>query len=349
MMQSAVLSTRVQIKRNYDDLPFDLQTNYNVSGISVARTQHALQMAGLDQGMELHRLNTLSEERQHHLVQQQLITPDLLRFPQNSAVMLHEETGVSIMINEHDHLVIQVKSPTDDVQQVAARCMALEKAIAQHTIFAYHQEFGYLTSRVVESGIAMRGYMTLHLPLLTRSGKLAAIQEQVRAHFGMELLPLMVEDGRVQADLYQLETIVNAFSAPEDLYQGMYQGAAAVLEGERDSIPRTPEVLRKMEDGLRRSYGILKYASRMPLGEFLAHWSNLRTGAIHFHFRGWPELHQVDELLRRCMPARLSLMEMGSWLAEQGANILLPEEVAEDLDARRALVCRGALQALDEL
>lgn len=350
MKQPAVISTRVLLNRNYPDLPFELQTNYNMSGISIARTIYVLEQAGMADEMDVYRLNALSWERQQQLVQQQVITPHLLSFPQNAAVALKEAEGVSIMINERDHLVIQVKAYTDDVQQVAYKAFQLAAAIEEHAKFAYDPDFGYLTARVDESGLAMRGMMTLHLPLLRNRQELSKVQEKLPG-LGVELTPLVVENGEIWGDLYQLSTVVGAFASPEELYQGLYQGAAAVLEVEKSFIQDDQGEFSLIDaDERSKALGYLRHALQLHLLDFLHHWSEVRTAALYGRFRHWPSLETIDELLQLVSPARLANLDMKAWLESHGRTLSEADEThLADVDFRRALVTRTLLGGPHEL
>ena len=98
-MSSTVLSSRVRLARNYEDLPFDTARKPEEAATCIARTANALALSGMDEGFQLIRLNALTETQRKALAESRLISKDLLKEPETAAVLLRQEDALSIMIN----------------------------------------------------------------------------------------------------------------------------------------------------------------------------------------------------------------------------------------------------------
>ena len=86
--------------------------------------------------------------------------------------------------------------------------------------------------------------------------------------------------------------------------------------------------LNAFEDSIFRSWGLLSNARRMPVKEFMAHWSNLRMGAA---LNKLPvSLAVCDRLLTQAQPAHVQ-KSLGAVLNDREA------------DARRSQIIREAI------
>ena len=111
MEHQIVLSSRVRLARNYEDLPFDVANRPESAKMCIARTTNALQLSGAGTDFSLIRLAALSENERNALEESHLISRDLLRSPDTAAVMVAADETLSIMMNEEDHLRIQSVQP----------------------------------------------------------------------------------------------------------------------------------------------------------------------------------------------------------------------------------------------
>ena len=94
-----ILSSRVRLARNYQDLPFDVAGRPDCAAMCVARTAGALKLSGADEGFELLRLKEMSDVQRRALADDHLISRDLLRIPDVAAVLLNQQDAVSVMMN----------------------------------------------------------------------------------------------------------------------------------------------------------------------------------------------------------------------------------------------------------
>ena len=167
MPDAVVLSSRVRLARNYDDLPFDSADRVEDADLCVNRTAKALAKSGDDAGFDLLRLRDLSELQRRAMVEDHTISRDLLRVPDTAAVLVKADEAVSVMMNEEDHLRIQAICPGLDLLTAAARCFRVDDALSRECTFAFDEQLGYLTSFPTNTGTGMRASLLMHLPMLT--------------------------------------------------------------------------------------------------------------------------------------------------------------------------------------
>ena len=99
-------STRIRLARNFADFPFPGRLMRDAHAVEQALEMERLVTEALSKVEEftLYKMRGLSEERAALLVEQNLISRDLLRHrPIASALVSHDKI-ISIMLNEEDHV-----------------------------------------------------------------------------------------------------------------------------------------------------------------------------------------------------------------------------------------------------
>ena len=110
---SVIVSSRVRLARNYQDLPFALSGEK--AQLCVDRARQALDGADY----RLYKLSDMPELERRELMEDHLISQDLLKRPETGAALIRSDRRVSVMINEEDHLRIQAIVPGFDLTQAA--------------------------------------------------------------------------------------------------------------------------------------------------------------------------------------------------------------------------------------
>ncbi len=107
------------------------------------------------------------------------------------------------MVNEEDHLRLQVLHSGYSVRQCWEIVNRLDDLIEEKVTFAYSEEFGYLTACPTNVGTGMRASVMLHLPALSMTKQidrvfraLQKIQLAVRGLYG--------EGSQASGDFYQI-------------------------------------------------------------------------------------------------------------------------------------------------
>ena len=125
-----VLSSRVRLARNYEDLPFDLGEKPDSAAMCVARTVQALRLEENAPVYDLVRLRDLTPLQRQGLAESRKISRDLMTHAAAAAVLLREEESLSIMMNEEDHLRIQAVSEGLNLADAAEKCfLSLQKLL----------------------------------------------------------------------------------------------------------------------------------------------------------------------------------------------------------------------------
>lgn len=276
-MKEIVVSSRVRLARNLEDLPFGSRITPEQSEQCVQRTLEALR--DLNEIYTFYPLRGMEENDHRALVERHLISPDLLKNEENAAVLIRQDEAVSVMMNEEDHLRIQGFAPGTDLNAAAQNVFAIEDALQRRLSFAFDPQLGYLTACPTNIGTGMRASMMLHLPMLTILKQMGKVS-QLAAKIGLTIRGIYGEGSEAQGHLYQLSNQVTLGRTEKEIADmvGALAGQIADMEQAlREKTQQRDPVA--FEDQLWRAWGLCLNARKMGLKEFMVHWSNLRLGA----------------------------------------------------------------------
>ena len=300
-MKDIAVSSRVRLARNYEDLPFRGRISPSQREQCIQRTLEALR-----ETPEIYRLFLLrgaEEAERKALMEAHLISPDLLGHEDAGAALIREDRKIALMINEEDHLRIQAFSAGAELQEAAENAFSIDDLLQRRLSFAFDPQWGYLTACPTNTGTGMRASMMLHLPLLTMLKQMGKVN-QLAAKLGLTLRGIYGEGSQAQGNLYQLSNQVTLGRTEKEIIDAV--SAVARQMGEMERVFRQKALEKDallLEDQIFRSYGICSHARRMPLKEFMAHYSNLRLGAA---LELLPlSLSDCDELLIAAQPGHL--------------------------------------------
>ena len=170
-----VMSTRIRLARNLAQYPFPgwakKAQKEEVLGqcLEVAvRVPKIKSPTGL-------RIDELSELERQILFERHLISRELSNEPEGAGVIISRDQACSIMINEEDHLRIQVLRNGLHLKRVWNFIDSVDNVIEQSLNYAYSKELGYLTACPTNVGTGLRASAMLHLPGLIISGQMEKV------------------------------------------------------------------------------------------------------------------------------------------------------------------------------
>jgi len=161
-----VMSSRVRLARNLADWTFpgksakkDLEAVLTAVGEAVGRISEL-------KGSTLFGMTALDQVDRQMLVERHLMSHEHASNPEGKGLLVAAEEVVSIMINEEDHLRIQVMRSGLNLTEDWNIINAIDDALARELSFAFLPSWGFLTACPTNTGTAMRGSVMMHLPAL---------------------------------------------------------------------------------------------------------------------------------------------------------------------------------------
>ena len=300
-----IISTRVRFARNLVRYPFPCRLTLKQREEIIAAVQEAILAGPMAEQFRLLDISALSDIERISLVERHLISPDLITEPSGRAVFITEDESVSIMVNEEDHLRIQVLCEGFQFETALEKADQVETLLAERLGFAFDERLGYLTQCPTNLGTGMRASVMLHLPALQENGAIGRIVDNV-SKLGITIRGIYGEASKPIGALYQLSNQVTLGLSEEAAIENLKRITAQLLRSERTAREKIAEQL-EVQDFVSRSLGILKSAKLLSNDEFMKLISNVRLGISSGLLDG-VAAEDINALTIRAQPATIQLL-----------------------------------------
>ena len=318
-----VLSPRIRLARNLAEYPFParLDTKSRIAVNEIVR--EAVPAAA---NLKYIEMKTLTQAQIVSLAEKHLISPEFASSADGRALLLSDSEEISVMLEEEDHIRLQVMKPGLSLSEAYAEADRLDNAINEKVKFAFDERLGYLTECPTNLGTGMRASVMLHLPALTALGRMNTLASTV-SKLGLTIRGAYGEGSASMGDLYQLSNQVTLGITEKGAIENLKTIVLQLASQERAA--RT-ELLKSVEteDTVYRAYGVLKSARLLGTKEFMQLASRVRMGAVGGLLSVDPK--QLNELMVSLQPASLNA-QAGKTLDARERDILRAKIVRERL------------------
>src|SRR5262245_18610738 len=141
-----VISTRIRLARNLADVPFAARANNAHKAEVVSRAKDAIAKAENGHKLEYLDIPTLQALDRQFLVERQLSSRELAGGLDGPRGVTFDPTeSISAMVNEEDHLRLQVLRSGFALDEAWQDVDRLDDALESRLSYAFHTQFGYLT------------------------------------------------------------------------------------------------------------------------------------------------------------------------------------------------------------
>jgi protein arginine kinase len=274
-----VISSRVRLARNIQGIPFpylasDAQTRRVqelVAGVSASQKE-AFQHFTF---MPMESFGPLEKEL---FVEKHLASPFLARESQHGALLLSRDEAVSIMINEEDHLRIQVILPGLQLEEALQEANRYDDFLEAGMNYAFNENYGYLTACPTNVGTGLRASVMLHLPALIMTGQANRLLGAL-SQVGLAVRGLYGEGTEIIGNLVQISNQITLGQSEEEIIRNLGGVTRQVIEQEQAARQALLNENRaRIADRTWRSLGQLKYAQLMSSQEAMQLLSDVRLG-----------------------------------------------------------------------
>ena len=329
-----VLSTRIRLARNLADFRFGTRMGAPDRQAILDRVVAAA--AGTDAlgSAAAFRIDELDDwDRrlllERHLISRELAGEDDRGRPRNARALLLQDKA-AVMVNEEDHLRLQVLGSGVDFGANWGLVEAVDAELGQRLAFAFHPQFGYLTSCPTNVGTGLRASVLIHLPGLVLTKEINKTLHGL-TKIGLTYRGLYGEGSEVVGNFFQLSNQTTLGKSEKELLDQLgviVQHVIQVEERARQVLLRdAPAVL---EDKVWRAYGLLRYARALDFEETMNLLSGVRLG-VSLKLLGDVGMYALNKLLVFTQPAHL-VAEAGGLLSD------------DELAVRRADLVRRTLE-----
>ena len=273
-----VMSSRIRLARNLASFPFPSRSTKKDLESTLDAVEHAIKHVPFLKGATLFRMHELDQVDRQMLVERHLMSHEHASNPEGKGLLISTEEVVSIMINEEDHLRIQVMRSGLNLTEGWDIINAIDDAFSKEVKFAFLEHWGFLTSCPTNTGTAMRGSVMMHLPALVMTKQinkvLAAISKLSFASRGF-----YGEGTQASGNFYQISNQVSLGHSELDIIQNINGLIRQVIEQEEQARQALLLQNRPMlEDKICRCWGLLKTARIISSQEAIELFSMVRLG-----------------------------------------------------------------------
>ncbi len=325
-MNKAVVSTRIRLARNLKDFPFPVR-------MSDAQKKQLCNMVTevVKSIMDFDRIDmeNLTKTQAVSLVEQHLISPEFISSPVGRTLLLSKDRSVSIMLNEEDHIRLQVIKEGLCLTQAYDFADELDTKLSQNLNFAFSKKLGYLTQCPTNLGTGMRASVMLHLPALQKSRAVSRIGSNL-SKLGLTIRGIYGESSEPSGALYQLSNQVSLGISEHSAIDNLSNIATQLVNQEQNARER---ILSDIEivDTICRSLGILKTARLINHNEAMNLLSNVRLG-VSSELIDSISVKDIDKLICEIQPANI-LERFGAELSVQQRDIKRADYLREKLNS----------------
>ena len=311
-----VLSTRIRLARNLRDFPFPGWAKEAQRRDIFARCAEAAREVPLMKKAYALELKSLDDLEKQVLVERHLISRELSAAGPGSGVIISRDQTTSVMINEEDHLRLQVLRPGFQFKRVWKQVDSLDDGLETKLDLAFSAELGYLTACPTNVGTGMRASVMMHLPALVLASQMEKVIRAVN-QLGLAVRGLHGEGTEASGSIFQISNQQTLGESEEEILKRLGSVLQTIVEQEQNARAKLGEVDGpKLYDKIGRAYGTVRNAHVLTSSEAMNCLSLLRL-AVDLGLLPEGERGMIDRLFIECQPGHVQLAARGALETEK--------------------------------
>lgn len=270
-----MISSRIRLARNIKGIPFTGRMTVEQKKAVCTKVK---EVASAIPGYKFDYIDmeNVTAIQAGSMVEEHLISVEFANNREGEGLLLDRKHNVSVMINEEDHLRIQVLGRGEKLATLYETASEIDDALDEKLHFAFSEKLGYLTHCPTNLGTGLRASVMMHLPALHESGLINKIINTV-SQVGLTVRGMYGEGSEPAGCVYQVSNQItlgisekDTIERLEDIVRQIARNEAALREKMLENI--------SIEDRVFRSYGIAHEARIMSSQEFMKLMSDIRLG-----------------------------------------------------------------------
>jgi len=303
-----VMSSRIRLARNLAFRPFPNKAKKKDMMEILSDIHAAIERINFLKKAVFLKISDLDTIDKQFLIERHLMSHDHADPVEGRALVVSEEEILSVMINEEDHLRIQVMHSGLNLDECWQIANSIDDALSEKLEFAYSMQWGYLTACPTNTGTAMRGSVMLHLPALVMTKQINKVLVAV-AKLNFASRGFYGEGTQASGNFFQISNQVSIGYSEADVIQNINELIKQIIEQEEQA--RQALLLENkpmLEDKIFRSYGVLKNAHIISSQETVELLSMVRLG-VDLDIVKDVDRKDINALFIMIQPAHLQKIE----------------------------------------
>lgn len=299
-----VVSSRIRLARNIAGHKFLSHCSNNEKSEILKKLRDVLMSLDLGDKIFYISVDKAPTLSRHFLVERHLISRHHAFGNGPRGVVMAQKEFFTAMINEEDHLRLQVLKAGCQLSGCAKQINQIDDTIEQKVDFAFNSRYGYLTACPTNLGTGVRVSVMLHLPALKMTRQIEKFFNAAR-DMSLAVRGLFGEGTEAASDLYQISNQVTLGISESDIISQFeniiipeiieYENAA------RNQLLSTQSDV--LDDKISRAMALLQNAHLISSQEALFLLSHLRLG-INMHEYMGASTPAIKKLYALCGTAK---------------------------------------------
>ncbi len=303
-----VISTRIRLARNAARFPFLSKASDSNKKEIEELLRDSIKESPLTKDFSYINLGSSNMVDKLFLVERHLISKEHAEGEGDRSVAFGMSETVSLMVNEEDHLRIQVIHSGFELNDTWKKIEQIDNELEKSINFSFSSRFGYLTACPTNVGTGMRASVMLHLPALSLTQHIEKVFNAV-AKLGLVVRGFYGEGTKVTGDLYQISNQFTLGKSEKEIIE-IIKGVIPRITGYERMARQAllAENREQIEDRVYRSYALLETARIITSEEMLHLVSQVRLG-VNLGLIKDLDIRCLNELFVLTLPGHLQKLE----------------------------------------
>ena len=299
-----VYSSRIRLARNLKGFPFSGHCSEQQLREIISLARSCATRCSLLKDSKYYSFKQASMINRQFLMERFLISRELAQSSGEKGVIVDAAERISVMVNEEDHLRMQVLGSGLLLSDAWAQLDAIDDELDSHLDFAFEQPWGYLTACPSNAGTGLRSSIMIHLPGLITTKRIVNIL-QTAGKMNLAVRGLHGEGSEMLGDYFQISNQATLGKSEDEIVEATENLTRKLIEQERrarDDLMKNERVV--VEDRVGRAVAVLSSAKILSTREAMELLSSIRLG-IYYGMVPGIKPDTLDALLIKIQPAHL--------------------------------------------
>ncbi len=300
---NTVISTRVRLARNINNLPFPrrLQGQEEIYSVLLKGVKESCDALYKNQ-YRFYQMDKIDDADSLSLVERHLISKNLQN-SQYGAAFITEGEDISIMVNEEDHLRIQSIVKGFNLETAFNKAAEIDKELKNHLDIAYDEKLGYLTACPTNLGSAMRASVMMFLPALSMTNMIETVILRYQDE-GITIRGIYGEGSKAEGYIYQISNQAAISLSEKEILKRVGNAVENLINAEeiaRNNLKAARGI--DLQNDIMISYGILKYCCKISSQEMMQDLALVKLGVNLGYLK--LDMNKLNDMLVLSQPGML--------------------------------------------
>ena len=141
--EDIVISSRIRLARNLSDFPFESRmTDEQRRQLSEKVKQALSHVTVSGETLQFTEMDSLEEIKRYAMVERHEVSKEFIKDPTHRLLGYSKDESVSIMVNEEDHLRIQVMASGLNLTSAYQQCNKIDDVLDSELDYAFNERLG---------------------------------------------------------------------------------------------------------------------------------------------------------------------------------------------------------------